>query len=259
MCTRQKELVENILGHSGKMVSASKGRYSWNFPKNFVVFNSNLFTEEGEKIWYGDIDITNDESKLVDLSKALDKKLFVLYESDGRFENENTPKLDQAALVVTPEGATVGGKNADFYERVDGVILMKELEKTPEKELPEYDEAGEYIEEDYNGFGFTMNAFRGDKAESPLDKFYKWVKSIDNRKGLSVTDLYLSVESEDKFKVLIKEWLIEHQDLEEGSYELHKNMCWIPLEMPNCFYKSKKGPRWAKPGHLYIKKEIRGE
>ncbi len=85
----------DILGFPGRMVSASKLDYSRQYPEHIVVFNSNVCTEDG-KIWFGDIDVTLDEDKLKTLAEAIGKKVYVLYEMDGRFDNEDSPQLDNA-------------------------------------------------------------------------------------------------------------------------------------------------------------------
>ena len=88
-------IASEILGVCGRMISASKCDYSRTYPEHVVVFNSNICTESG-KIWYGDIDVTLDEDKLKLLADELDEKIYVIYEMDGRFDNEGSPKLDNA-------------------------------------------------------------------------------------------------------------------------------------------------------------------
>lgn len=98
----QTEVAESVLGHCGRMVSGSKSGYSSRHPKNIVVFNANVFYL-GEKIWYGDLDLTLDEDKIVTLAKNLGGGiLHVLRESDGRFGAESNPPLDRA--VFTTDG-----------------------------------------------------------------------------------------------------------------------------------------------------------
>lgn len=72
----------------GRMISGSKSVYRTKYPKNEVYFNGNIFTLEDGKIWWGDIDFTLDQSILQRISNSLQKDLYILYENDGRFENE---------------------------------------------------------------------------------------------------------------------------------------------------------------------------
>lgn len=91
----------------GRMVSASKSDYSCRFPTHVVVFNANVCTKTHGKIWHGDVDITKDEAKLIELAKALGEDVYVLREMDGRFENEGEPKLDSARAVVSTDKVTI--------------------------------------------------------------------------------------------------------------------------------------------------------
>ena len=103
-----------ILGVLGHLVCGSKSLYSKRHPTNVVIFNSNVCTAEG-KIWYGDIDFTNDAGTLVLLAQQLNKTLFVLHEMDGRFENENEPRIDLAAFEVRPDGTIKPGGRLEEY------------------------------------------------------------------------------------------------------------------------------------------------
>jgi len=96
-----KELVRTILGHSGRMIAGSKSTYRRTFPKNLVVFNANVVLEGLGKVWHGDLDITRDEALLVRLAEVTDRQLHVLYEMDGRFENEAAPKTEKAVYTVS--------------------------------------------------------------------------------------------------------------------------------------------------------------
>lgn len=81
-----------ILGPCGAIISGSKSGYVERNPDNLAVFNSNICTEEG-KIWWGDLDVTLSQSKLSDLAFEIEEDIYVLYEMDGRFENESSPKI----------------------------------------------------------------------------------------------------------------------------------------------------------------------
>ena len=74
---------------NGRLLSMSKSTYRNQFPDNKVYFNANIFLLGEGKVWFGDIDITRDIDVLESISAELGKDLYVLRESDGRFENES--------------------------------------------------------------------------------------------------------------------------------------------------------------------------
>ena len=86
----------------GRMLSRSKSDYREKNPDHLVCFNANVFSSEG-KIWYGDLDLDIDGEKLQSVADELGKKLFVLREMDGRFENESLSeiKVIQKAIYTT--------------------------------------------------------------------------------------------------------------------------------------------------------------
>jgi hypothetical protein len=73
------------------MISGSKSFYCEKYPDHKAVFNANIVTESYGKIWYCDLDLTLDTEKLKEIAKIFGEPLFVLYEMDARFENENQP------------------------------------------------------------------------------------------------------------------------------------------------------------------------
>ena len=83
------ELFWNKGFYVGRMISGSKSGYRERNPENEIYFNSNIFTLEEGKVWYGDLDITKDLSVLEEIAKTKGKDLYILSEMDGRFENEN--------------------------------------------------------------------------------------------------------------------------------------------------------------------------
>lgn len=101
MTREEKEQKAYILGHPGRMISGSKSGYIRQFPNNRPVFNANVCVESG-KIWHGDLDLTLDGDKLQQLTNELDERVYVLYEMDARFENEESPLLDQAIETYEP-------------------------------------------------------------------------------------------------------------------------------------------------------------
>jgi len=73
----------------GRMISGSKSGYRDRYPKNLVVFNANIVTKSRGKVWHGDLDVTIDYEKLESVAEVLEEDLYILYEMDGRFENED--------------------------------------------------------------------------------------------------------------------------------------------------------------------------
>ena len=106
-----------ILGMNGRMISHSKSGYIEKNPDNIVVFNANVCIRTG-KIWYGDIDVTLSKKNLIDLSSFIDEEIYVLYEMDARFENEESPLIDQYVVKFSPDGS---------YELKDSLKEYKSL------------------------------------------------------------------------------------------------------------------------------------
>ena len=94
------EMACEVFGHPARLLSGSKSAYRTRFPEHKVVFNGNLCTKEYGKIWYGDIDVTLDAEKLDVLAEKIGVDIYVLYEMDGRFENEDKPVFDSPVYVA---------------------------------------------------------------------------------------------------------------------------------------------------------------
>jgi len=73
----------------GRMLSYSKSRYMEKYPDNEINFNCNVFVLGEGKIWYGDLDITEDRNELEKIASEIGRDLYILREMDGRFGNEN--------------------------------------------------------------------------------------------------------------------------------------------------------------------------
>ena len=77
--------------HSGRMIGGSKTGYSIQRPNNLILFNANVLMPDYGKVWYGDLNLTEDYLVLKEIAKSLNTTLYVLWESDGRFGDENKP------------------------------------------------------------------------------------------------------------------------------------------------------------------------
>jgi hypothetical protein len=93
------------LGLEGRMIAASKTRYQDEHPDHVAVFNANVCVG-ARKVWHGDFDATRDEPQLHELARLTGQVVSLLYERDGRFENEQEPLLTRAVLSVAPTGHT---------------------------------------------------------------------------------------------------------------------------------------------------------
>ena len=98
-----REVAIELLGWPGRMISQSKSSFRDRHPDHAAVFNANVCVEAG-KIWFGDLDLTTDESLLLELASQLGERIFVLREMDGRFKHELQPLLGQAIYSISGDG-----------------------------------------------------------------------------------------------------------------------------------------------------------
>ncbi len=96
-------IINKHIGLTGKMIASSKSDYYRKHPDNIIVFNANIFADGfmPNKLWWGDIDITNESMKLMWASKEIGATLYVLREMDGRFTNELNPDYKKVAIWNT--------------------------------------------------------------------------------------------------------------------------------------------------------------
>jgi hypothetical protein len=67
LAATHREAILATLGPAGRMIAASKTAYREDNPDHLTVFNANVCLGRG-KVWWGDIDLTLDESLLLDLA-----------------------------------------------------------------------------------------------------------------------------------------------------------------------------------------------
>jgi hypothetical protein len=75
----------------GRMIGGSKTGYRDQHPDDLIVFNANILMPGYGKVWYGDLNLTEDYLALREIAQNLNTELYVLWESDGRFGDENKP------------------------------------------------------------------------------------------------------------------------------------------------------------------------
>jgi hypothetical protein len=77
--------------HNGRMIGSSKTGYKNEHPDDLIIFNANVLMSDVGKVWHGDLNLTEDYLVLNGIAKSLNTTLYVLWESDGRFGEENKP------------------------------------------------------------------------------------------------------------------------------------------------------------------------
>jgi len=104
------ETAQNVFISSGfplgRLISGSKSGYSRAHPTHTTVFNSNVVAWSLGKIWFGDLDLTTDGETLKIIARKIKEPLYVLYEMDARFGEENCPievLVGKAAWNTTQE------------------------------------------------------------------------------------------------------------------------------------------------------------
>lgn len=103
--TEIEELIMFKLGFNGRMLSPSKSGYINNHPDGKPIFNANIIVN-GDKVWYGDVDLVEDSVVLQDLTNMIGENLYILREMDARFGAENNPKgilEEKAVKTIRPE------------------------------------------------------------------------------------------------------------------------------------------------------------
>ena len=120
----KEQKAQSIIGPLGAIISHSKSGYRERHPENLSIFNANICTKD-EKIWWGDLDVTLKQTFIADLAFILSEDLYVLYEMDGRFENEDKPKVDRYAVKFFYDGGIELSKSLTEY--YDNNLIAKTI------------------------------------------------------------------------------------------------------------------------------------
>jgi hypothetical protein len=65
----------------GRMISGSKSGYRERHPKNDVIFNARIFTPKHGNVFWGDLDITLDNTALQEVCEKIGEEMIVTTES----------------------------------------------------------------------------------------------------------------------------------------------------------------------------------
>jgi len=108
------------LGPPGKLISGSKSGYRSMYPTHFVIFNANVCTASQGKIWYGDLDLHLDKGTLMEIAHEMGTDLYILYEMDGRFENEENPLIEKTPVIFHPDKSyTITKEYRTYYKSLE--------------------------------------------------------------------------------------------------------------------------------------------
>jgi len=95
--------------YDARMIGGVKWEYTEQHPDDLIVFNANVLMPGYGKVWYGDLNLTEDYKTLKKIAESLNTDLYVLWEMDARFGEEMKPLnelLDKAVWNTTEDTPT---------------------------------------------------------------------------------------------------------------------------------------------------------
>ena len=122
-----QQMLLELVGHSGRMIGWSKSRYAEKNSNNCPIFNANIcIKEEPYKVWYGDIDLTLSRQALRQIAVETDTDIYVLRETDARFEHEKNPRFEYFAYCAKSDGTEeLGVLYKDMYKIKDNELVRQ--------------------------------------------------------------------------------------------------------------------------------------
>lgn len=115
-----------------RLVSLSKSGFLRRHPQHAVVFNATLANAAGERLWWGDVDLTVDKEALFELAERAGFDLFLYYEGDSRRGFVKTIDRSNAVAVFHPDGTLTLGDRASFIRTPFGRIIWQRIHPTTE-------------------------------------------------------------------------------------------------------------------------------
>jgi hypothetical protein len=106
---------------NGRLISSSKTGYHDLYPRNFAMFNASIADDAGKLLWWGDLDLTVDEAKLVGLAQTLGQRLHLLFEGSTHFQDPLP--VEAAAIVIEPDASVVLSERFLAVRDADGLIV----------------------------------------------------------------------------------------------------------------------------------------
>jgi len=100
-----QQVFEAYKFYTGRMIGGSKSGYRNMHPDDLIIFNANVLMPGHGKVWYGDLNLTEDYLVLREIAQNLNTELYVLRESHARFgeEDKSLTELIKKAVWNTDE------------------------------------------------------------------------------------------------------------------------------------------------------------
>jgi hypothetical protein len=114
-----------------RLIAQSKSGYIRRHPQHALIFNATIADSTGRRLWWGDLDLTIDESILVQLAERVGLDLYVYYEGDSRRGFVETIDPINAVFLVHPEGTVDPGTRSPFIFRSPFGRLIRRPARTP--------------------------------------------------------------------------------------------------------------------------------
>jgi len=93
---------ENGLELGRSITTDNKSKYCIEHSDDLIIFNANVVSKCKGKIWYGDLNLSEDFDKLKNIADIIREDLYVLMEGDAINETQkrNTKKMIENARVI---------------------------------------------------------------------------------------------------------------------------------------------------------------
>lgn len=118
-----EEVMEEIGLERSRLIDQSKSSYATRYPDHAVIFNATIADALGRRLWWGDIDLTLDESALVYVAQRVGFDLYLYFEGDSRKGFVDNINRAHAVVRVSPVAGVVLGDRIALRRGPDGRIV----------------------------------------------------------------------------------------------------------------------------------------
>jgi hypothetical protein len=229
-----------------------------------------------EKVWYGDLDLTLEEDKLVILSRLLEASVFIVREMDGRFDNEKKPNIKESIYQINPH-AVIEFDTRRCERNSNNQLIYKslptpsdeEIEKQKLKIQKSYKKKDFEIvdlklhsledfdgdKEEYDGWNYFEVSRFFDNISKDITPYHNYINFLKDHLQVDITKdyqlYYITKEDNEALKEMFRYWLKVYDSF-SSDYRIEQTIAWTSFDIgPNYFQET---PSWAQEGRLYRKK-----